>query len=95
MKYGETLGVTTGRLMLKSEAEALQTVNRDILFNNNISGYVDDFFLGTADVTYWENGVYFVNTVMDIVESNGCNFFMDLLFCGLRPVVEILKSNIS
>lgn len=91
MKYGETLGVTAGRLMLKSEAEELRSVNSDILYGKNgkSSGKYLNYWLGSANSA---SDVWFVDGDNGDLFYN--NYSLDNI-CGVRPVVEILRSNIS
>ena len=69
MKYGETLGVTTGRLMLYDEAESLQTTNSDILYGRNgkSSGEYLNYWVGTGSNYSW---VWFVFGYYDAPSDN-------------------------
>ena len=91
MKYGETLGVTTGRLMLERETEALKSSNilKDILYGNNgkSSGTYLKYWLGSAN----GDAVWFVDGQRRYM--SGGRLGKD--YCGVRPVIEISESEIT
>ena len=91
IKYGETLGAT-GRLMLKSEADDLNNDEyRDILYGKN--GKSSGTYLN-----YWLGSAFFTSSVWFVLGSSSSLFdndFDDGSVFGVRPVVEVLKSNIS
>ena len=94
MKYGEILGVTTGRLMTAEEVEALGGTRGSYTSDCRSNGYsfvnLADYWLGTAasgsDVWMVDGGNDFFS---------GYNYDGEKGMFGVRPVVEILKSNIS
>ena len=81
MKYGESLGVTTGRLMLESEAQELESANSHILYGS-------DYWLGSA------SGSRYVSSLQDDGDWDSREYFDEGRF-GVRPVVEISISAIE
>ena len=93
MKYGETLGVTTGRLMIKSEAEDLNNDEyKDILYGRNgkSSGTYLNYWLGSVTDARGVWNVYGYDS-----RFGAGSTFANGGYFGVRPVVEILKSDIS
>ena len=86
--YGQSLGVETGRLMIISEVEVLETANSTILYGQYEEG---------SYLNYWIGSAVFNNTVWNICGEYICwgnsQFDADDSY-GVRPVVEILKSDI-
>ena len=83
-KYGETLGVTTGRLMTLEEAE---TLKNDVLVGENRLSY----WLGTSN---GENEVF----IFYYDGDNNCYVSTWKSYetgAGVRPVVEVSKANIK
>ena len=89
--YVASLGVTVieGRLMLKNEAEALQTEHADIL-------YAKEYWLGSPD-EFVPDHAYFVDGAECFLGSDDGHFgsvYEDSYF-GLRPVIVISKTSIE
>ena len=87
--YGRNLG-GTGRLMTKGEAEALVTNHGGIIYGTNI-GATD------GSLCYWFGSASNTRTVWGVYGGTGYLMAQSIDFgfaFGVRPVVEILKSEI-
>ena len=89
--YGVEVG-GTGRLMTYREAEALQSENSDILYGENGKS-------SSSYLNYWLGSAYDTGFVWH-VNGDGSSLYGNYGYgigslCGVRPVVEILKSKVS
>lgn len=85
-KYAESLGAIGGRLLTYEEADSLADSYRNIIYVTY--GKSQYYWLGSAEYT---SSVWYMNGDSEDFDSDG---FDRSRIAGVRPVIEILKSEI-